>query len=68
MKAIRFLIASAFGAILALPAATAQAQTVQINGAGATFPYPVYSQWAVNSARGKHTAAIELTARCSNHY
>ena len=45
MKAIRFLIASAFGAILALPAATAQAQTVQINGAGATFPYPIYSKW-----------------------
>ncbi len=26
--------------------AWAQAQTVGINGAGATFPYPVYSQWA----------------------
>ena len=24
----------------------AQAQTVTINGAGASFPYPVYSQWA----------------------
>src|ERR1043166_6096331 len=25
--------------------ATAGAQTVQINGAGATFPYPIYSKW-----------------------
>src|SRR6266513_3765612 len=29
-----------------LAAATlANAQTVQINGAGATFPYPIYSKW-----------------------
>jgi phosphate transport system substrate-binding protein len=26
-------------------AAAAQAQTVQIDGAGATFPYPIYSKW-----------------------
>jgi phosphate transport system substrate-binding protein len=26
-------------------AGTAAAQTVQINGAGATFPYPIYSKW-----------------------
>src|SRR5262245_13010647 len=26
-------------------ASTAQAQTVQIDGAGATFPYPIYSKW-----------------------
>src|SRR5437016_6154073 len=34
-------------AILALLAAAtlANAQTVQINGAGATFPYPIYSKW-----------------------
>src|SRR5437762_6614093 len=34
-------------AILALLAAAtlASAQTVQINGAGATFPYPIYSKW-----------------------
>src|SRR5216117_2829584 len=25
--------------------AGAGAQTVQINGAGATFPYPIYSKW-----------------------
>jgi phosphate transport system substrate-binding protein len=28
-----------------LLSATAQAQTVQIDGAGATFPYPIYSKW-----------------------
>jgi phosphate transport system substrate-binding protein len=34
-------------ALLLLAAAPwAQAQTVTINGAGASFPYPVYSQWA----------------------
>src|SRR5438477_12972848 len=34
-------------ATLALLAAAtlASAQTVQINGAGATFPYPIYSKW-----------------------
>lgn len=32
-------------AALALLATAASAQTVQINGAGATFPYPIYSKW-----------------------
>jgi len=34
-------------AVLALLSATGSvcAQTVQINGAGATFPYPIYSKW-----------------------
>jgi phosphate transport system substrate-binding protein len=32
-------VAMAFGAALL------SAQTVQINGAGATFPYPIYSKW-----------------------
>ena len=45
MKATRFLLFAALGAVLALPAATGLAQTVQINGAGATFPYPIYSKW-----------------------
>jgi len=45
MKATRFLLAAALGAALALPAATGLGQTVQINGAGATFPYPIYSKW-----------------------
>jgi phosphate transport system substrate-binding protein len=31
--------------LLALVAGTASAQTIQINGAGATFPYPIYSKW-----------------------
>jgi phosphate transport system substrate-binding protein len=44
MKAMRSLLALAFGA-LALPASAGLAQTVQINGAGATFPYPIYSKW-----------------------
>jgi phosphate transport system substrate-binding protein len=45
MKATRFLLAFALGALVVLPAATSLAQTVQINGAGATFPYPIYSKW-----------------------
>ena len=32
-------------AIAALGAAKAGAQTIQLNGAGATFPYPIYSKW-----------------------
>ena len=43
MKPIRFLIVAA--ALAALSAATGRAQNVQINGAGATFPYPIYSKW-----------------------
>src|SRR5471030_552152 len=31
-------------AVVAL-GATLAAQTMQINGAGATFPYPIYSKW-----------------------
>ena len=43
MKTIRILAVAAAG--LAALAAFATAQTVQINGAGATFPYPIYSKW-----------------------
>ena len=32
-------------AALSLAATPASAQKVQINGAGATFPYPIYSKW-----------------------
>src|ERR1700694_4067804 len=32
-------------AAIALVATGAAAQTIQINGAGATFPYPIYSKW-----------------------
>jgi len=45
MKATRILLAAALVALAALTAAPGQAQTVQINGAGATFPYPIYSKW-----------------------
>jgi phosphate transport system substrate-binding protein len=41
MKALKFIVAAALGTVAAL----VQGQTVQINGAGATFPYPIYSKW-----------------------
>ncbi|HSB35643.1 MAG TPA: phosphate ABC transporter substrate-binding protein PstS [Thermoanaerobaculia bacterium] len=37
------LVPAVFAALLA--AAPAAAQKVQINGAGATFPFPIYSKW-----------------------
>jgi len=43
MKTIRILAIVAAG--LAALAGVAAAQNVQINGAGATFPYPIYSKW-----------------------
>lgn len=43
MKNVRLLAAAALG--LALIVAGVAAQTIQINGAGATFPYPIYSKW-----------------------
>src|SRR5262249_40164504 len=43
MKTIRILAFAALG--LAALVSFAAAQTVQINGAGATFPYPIYSKW-----------------------
>ena len=43
MKLNRWLTAAVGGILLAGVAATAQAE--QINGAGATFPYPIYSKW-----------------------
>jgi len=39
------VLAAVLAGLLAA-AGLAQAQTVTINGAGATFPYPIYSQWA----------------------
>src|SRR5207247_7338019 len=42
MRARDAAVALALAAAAAVPAA---AQTVQINGAGATFPYPIYSKW-----------------------
>jgi phosphate transport system substrate-binding protein len=43
MKILKALALAA--AALALAAAPAAAQKVQINGAGATFPLPIYSKW-----------------------
>jgi phosphate transport system substrate-binding protein len=43
MKTLRFAMLAL--ASVALAAAPAFAQKVQINGAGATFPYPIYSKW-----------------------
>src|SRR5437667_1572377 len=45
MRPIRFLLTAAAGVLLTLPAASVQAQKIQINGAGATFPSPIYSKW-----------------------
>src|SRR5712692_5852572 len=45
MRSMRFLLTAAAGVLLTLPAASVQAQKIQINGAGATFPYPIYSKW-----------------------
>jgi phosphate transport system substrate-binding protein len=42
MRLLRSLPALALAAATALPAA---ADGLQINGAGATFPYPIYSKW-----------------------
>ena len=46
MKA-RFILSMVFAAAMAAVglAGSAHAQTTQINGAGATFPYPIYSKW-----------------------
>src|SRR5436190_545005 len=39
-------------------AVTVTAQNVQINGAGATFPYPIYSKWFAEYQKVKPTAQI----------
>jgi phosphate transport system substrate-binding protein len=44
MKLSHTISAAAAGATLLVAAVSAQ-QKVQINGAGATFPYPIYSKW-----------------------
>jgi len=43
MKTVRFSMLVLAAAALA--ATSALAQKIQINGAGATFPYPIYSKW-----------------------
>src|SRR5438093_12818543 len=42
MRARDAAVALALAAAAAVPAA---AQNLQINGGGATFPYPIYSKW-----------------------
>jgi phosphate transport system substrate-binding protein len=44
-SSIRRPVPSAVLIVAVLAAVTVAAQTVQINGAGATFPYPIYSKW-----------------------
>src|SRR6202158_4581906 len=44
MKLVHQTIASA-ACVIALAAGVAAQQKIQINGAGATFPYPIYSKW-----------------------
>jgi len=41
-RTLRILLAAAAAA---LAAGSVTAQTIQLNGAGATFPYPIYSKW-----------------------
>lgn len=48
MRFVTRLLALAFGCLAAIPAAAQQ-----ITGAGATFPYPIYSKWA--EVYGKQT-------------
>lgn len=43
MKPIHKVLATI--AAVAIMAGAVAAQTIQINGAGATFPYPIYSKW-----------------------
>src|SRR5215831_19773556 len=42
MKPMKFFLALALGLSAAL---AATGQTTQINGAGASFPYPIYTKW-----------------------
>ena len=44
MKTMHKVLASVAGVLLLVCGGAAQ-QTIQINGAGATFPYPIYSKW-----------------------
>ena len=44
MRKLWFLSVAALSLLVMV--SLSQAQSVTINGAGASFPYPVYSQWA----------------------
>lgn len=56
-SSIRLCAAIVAIAILCAPAAP-HAQSVQINGAGATFPYPIYSAWFAEYAKVKPDVQI----------
>jgi hypothetical protein len=58
-SAVRAGVALMVTALLAWPAAPL-AQTAPINGAGATFPYPIYSAWA-----GRHDCRHSPFTCCS---
>src|SRR5438067_10746545 len=45
MKPIHTMLAAAVTTATVLVAGVAAQQTIQINGAGATFPNPIYSKW-----------------------
>src|SRR5947199_5740382 len=44
MKTMHEVLISFAGVVLVMSGVTAQ-QKIQINGAGATFPFPIYSKW-----------------------
>ena len=46
------------GCVAALVAGSAAQQTMQINGAGATFPYPIYSKWFAEYTKVKPNVRI----------
>jgi phosphate transport system substrate-binding protein len=60
---IRTLAALAIGMI---GAASLVAQALQINGAGATFPYPIYSKWFSEYTKVNPKAQINYQAQESN--
>lgn len=45
LKALRWSLGIVLAAALALAPVAVWAETIQLNGAGATFPYPIYSLW-----------------------
>ena len=58
MKMLRFLAMAGVSLLLLAVAMPLAAQNVQINGAGATFPYPIYSKWF--SEYGKVHPEVEV--------
>lgn len=65
LRVFGVLVASAVVTATAQPSSTQQgstAQVVQINGAGATFPYPIYSTWFAEYAKVKPDVRINYLA------